>query len=243
MTVANSSEVSSLGEELQCFREEMQQTREEFRAFREELRNIRTLVSKCDARLHKLENTVQTILESQVQYGSQGFKSEILKLESTVNLLQVDLNDRDQELLANDFELSGIPEESGENRTHLVLTVATKLDIHLEEGELVNCMRVGGARQDTTSRPRPIVVRLARRDVRDDVLRAAHVRRSLTTEALGLKSAPCNIYINERLTCFAWHARHAASRNGVCLDEGRRIFARRKAGAPINRIRFNADIA
>ncbi|CAG4986179.1 unnamed protein product [Parnassius apollo] len=147
----------------------MRQNREEFRAFREELRDIRTLVCKCDARLDKLENTVQTILESQEQYGSQGFKSEILKLESTVNQLQADLNDRDQELLANNFELSGIREESGENSTHLVLTVPTKLGIHLEEKELVNCMRVGGARQDATSRPWPNAMRLAQRDVRNDV--------------------------------------------------------------------------
>ncbi|CAG5045330.1 unnamed protein product [Parnassius apollo] len=188
MTVANSSEVSNLGEELRYFREEIRQSREEFRAFREELRDIRTLVSQCDARLDKLENTVQTILETQEQYGSQGFKSEILKLVSTVNQLQADLNDRDQELLANAVELSGIPKESGENPTHLVLTVVTKLGIHLEEKDLVNCIRVGGARQDATSRPRPIAVRLARRDVRNDVLRAARVRRSLTTETLGLKS-------------------------------------------------------
>ncbi|CAG5037141.1 unnamed protein product [Parnassius apollo] len=85
------------------------------------------------ANSNKLENTVQTILESQEQYGSQGFKIEILKLESTVNQLQADLNDRDQELLANDVELSGIPEESGENPTHLVLSVVTKLGVHLEE--------------------------------------------------------------------------------------------------------------
>ncbi|CAG5056439.1 unnamed protein product [Parnassius apollo] len=119
----------------------MRQTREEFRAFREELQDIRNPVSKCDARLDKLENTVQTILESQEQYGSQGFKIEILKLESTVNQLQADLNDRDQELLANDIELSDIPEESGENPTHLVLSVVTKLGVHLEEKELVHCMR------------------------------------------------------------------------------------------------------
>ncbi|CAG4996114.1 unnamed protein product [Parnassius apollo] len=142
ITVANSSEVSNLGEELRCFREEMRQTREEFRAFREELQDIRNLVSKCDARLDKLENTVQTILESQEQYSSQGLKIEILKLESTVNQLQADLNDRDQELLANDVELSGIPEESGENPTHLVLSVVTKLGVHLEEKELVHCMRI-----------------------------------------------------------------------------------------------------
>ncbi|CAG5053967.1 unnamed protein product [Parnassius apollo] len=49
MTVANSSEVSNLGEEFRCFREEMRQTREEFRAFIEELWDIRNLVSKCDA--------------------------------------------------------------------------------------------------------------------------------------------------------------------------------------------------
>ncbi|CAG4957511.1 unnamed protein product [Parnassius apollo] len=105
--------------------------------------DIRNLVSKCDARLDKLENTVQNILKSQEQYGSQGFKIEILKLESTVNQLQADLNDRDQELLANDVELSGIPEESEENPTHLVLSVVTKLGVHLEEKELVHCMRVG----------------------------------------------------------------------------------------------------
>ncbi|CAG5038755.1 unnamed protein product [Parnassius apollo] len=53
---------------------------------------------ECDqtAAMFKLE-----LLE---QYGSQGFKSEILKLDSTVNQLQADLNDRSQELLASDVK-------------------------------------------------------------------------------------------------------------------------------------------
>lgn len=50
-------------------------------------------------------------------------------------------------------------------------------------------------------RPRPIIVRLARRSVREELLKSVKVRRGTTTDGLGLPiHVPQKMHINERLT-------------------------------------------
>ncbi|XP_049871806.1 uncharacterized protein LOC126370826 [Pectinophora gossypiella] len=239
-----------LSTELRQFCAEMRQTREEFRAFRQEMLEMRALVSSCDARLTKLEARVVE-LEQRATGGSEvGHGDVICMLEATVAQLQQDLDDRDQEMLQNDIEISGVPEESGENVTHLVAACAAKLGMTVDDREIVSCMRVGGVRADSGGVPRPrnIAVRLARRTARDQFLRAARVRRTLTTEGMGLRSEPRRVYVNERLTkrnrSLFGRARMLASGLNwrfVWTRDGR-IFTRRDQGDPVNRIRSEKDL-
>ncbi|CAG4962060.1 unnamed protein product [Parnassius apollo] len=66
--------------------------------------------------------------------------------------MEVDLNDRDQGLLRNDLELSGIPEESGETFGSGMCLQAWD---PLKERELVTCMQVWDIREDAASPPHP----------------------------------------------------------------------------------------
>ena len=232
--------------ELRLLREEMRSTREEFRAFRQEIVEIRTLITTCDARVDGLEAKIEALSQ---QRGAE-VPAVMRSLEATVAQLQLDLGDRDQELLSNDIEISGVPEESGENPSHLVLACAVKLGVTLDERELVSCARVGGVRPAAPGgRPRPLCVRLARRDTRLQLLRAARVRRGLTTEGLGLKSNPTSIHVNERLTKanrrLFYQARESGKRTTgwrfVWTKDGR-IYVRRDQGSPASRIRTEADL-
>lgn len=84
------------------------------------------------------------------------------------------------------------------------MTLAGKLGINLTENDLVNVTRVGRvpdtAESTSSSRPRSIVVRVARRSIRDELLKAARVRRGVTTEGAGLPEPPRRFYVNKRLT-------------------------------------------
>ncbi|CAG9088320.1 unnamed protein product [Plutella xylostella] len=173
-------------------------------------------------------------------------------LREIITNLKTDLNDRDQAQLINDIELVGIPEFEGESCGHIALAVATKLGVSLEERDLVTATRVGGRRasrageEDSSPRPRPrpIVVRLARRSLRDNLIKSARVRRGASTVDLGLPlHEPKPLYINERLTklnrtLFAKAREHARQQRWrfVWTAEGR-VKVRRDETSTVHHIR------
>ncbi|XP_063538677.1 uncharacterized protein LOC134747927 [Cydia strobilella] len=175
------------------------------------------------------------------------------ELEQTIASLKMDINDRDQEILSNDIEISGIPEETNERALHLALSVSNKLGVTLDDKDIVHAERAGplrrGEPQDGGApRPRPLVVRLARRAQRDQLLAAARVRRGITTADMGLTSTPKTFYVNERLTrhnrqLFYKARAEASSRNWkfVWTRDGC-IYARKEPGGPRHRLRTEADV-
>ncbi|KAI5639495.1 hypothetical protein NE865_07995 [Phthorimaea operculella] len=195
-----------------------------------------------------------------------------------VSVLRDELNERDQALLLNDVEISGIPENEGQSITHIVTLVAKKLNVTLTEQDIVSAERVGrmtshvsssdraetvalqggqqnggagaaGDGQHQVPRPRPIVVRFARRATRDELLKQARVRRGATTEGLGLPPHSYkNIYINERLTKFNRQlfgkARDTAKLQGWRFSWTRdgKVFVRRMDTSKVHRLRCIDDI-
>ncbi|CAK1588908.1 unnamed protein product [Parnassius mnemosyne] len=119
-------------------------------------------------------------------------KVEVNELEKTVNLLKQELNDRDQEALLSDLEIGHLPEEKGENITHTISVLAVRLGVPLEERDVVFAERVGAAPLSLSVsteggiaiRARRVVVRLARRSLRDELLRAARRNGDPFSESL-----------------------------------------------------------
>lgn len=233
--------------EMRAFREEM---RDELRANRVQIKLMNETLSmlsgrikECESRIDKLEDRIST-LEQREDHDA-----------ASIEHLRMELNDRDQDLLLNDVEISCIPEEKGESLPHIVATLASKLGVSLVEQDIVSATRVGRVLDATNdsakSRPRHIAVRLARRAVRDQLLKAARVRRGATTEGTGLPGASRRFYVNERLTkinrqlfrrarelCDQQNWRYSWTREG-------RIFVREYQGedAPRFRLRVEADLA
>lgn len=238
--------------DMRIFREEMRQASEECKAWKSEMAEVRLLMVSMGERMSKLEERVD-VIERQVATAcvNEETLTTIRSLETAVSQLKTDLNDREQDLLLNDVDVAGIPEEDGESVQHLVLSCAAKLGVQLDERDLVNCARIGGGRQETQGmplRPRVITLRLARRSIRDQLIKAARVRRSLTTEGLGLRSPPQPMYVNERLTRLNRQlfnqARELTRKAGwrfVWTREGR-IYVRREHGSLACRIRNDGDL-
>lgn len=237
--------------ETRAFREEMRLAREECRAWRQEMVDLRQMVLTIDERLGKLEQRVETLDKRMAAGGVQEGANEAIKaLETTVNQLKIELDERDQDLLQNDVDIAGIAEEEGESVQHLVLACAAKLGVSLDDRDIVKCSRVGVRRLESQEAPKPrvITVRLARRSTRDDILKAARVRRNTTTEGLGLRAPPRPLYVNDRLTRLNRHlfnrARELARKAGwrfVWTRDGR-VYIRREQGAPASRVRSDADL-
>lgn len=126
----------------------------------------------------------------------------------------------------------------------------------MEESDIVSAERVGGRHFNSTSpagveerRPRPLVVRLARRNLRDQLLKNARVRRGANTADLGMPGPAKRFYINERLTKtnrqLFRKARQAASLAGwkFAWTKRGRIFVCSKPGDSVHTIRSEIDLS
>lgn len=235
--------------EMMLFLNEMRAMRLEMSEFRETMAELTSTIVAQNKRLDQLESRIDA-LESK---NTESKSDQVALLEQTIEQLRSEIQERDQEMLTNDIEISNLPETSNENPTHLLLTVAKKLGVDLCERDVVSAQRAGPPRAPAQGgaapRPRPLVARLARLAPRDELLRAARVRRGLSTEGMGMPGTPCSFYINEHLSRpnrqLFQKAREAARNNNwkyVWTREGK-IFARQEQGKARHRLRLEADIA
>ncbi|XP_037292441.1 uncharacterized protein LOC119188660 [Manduca sexta] len=190
--------------------------KEEFVMFKnellDELQRLRTDLNKLQTDRDQLKLSCDCLKERLdiMDTRMAAYEQKLMGPSEAINevaQLRQELNHRDQQLLSNDLEISNLPENSTESLTHTVKLIATKLGVRLDDRDIVSADRAGGRRVNATSaagavesRPRPIVVRFARRDLRDELMRAARVRRGANTSDLGLPGQTRRFYLNERLT-------------------------------------------
>ncbi|XP_047034522.1 uncharacterized protein LOC124640680 [Helicoverpa zea] len=239
------SDLGLLMDELRAMRAEIQEFRKEMEL---EMAQLVSAMSNCNGRIDGLEARISAM----EQRAATGRSSA----DEVVEELRRELNDRDQDLLANDVEITNIPEAASDHPIHIAKAVGLKLGVQLEERDIISAERVGGKQLNATSsagpavtRPRAVVVRLARRELRDALLASARVRRGATTADLDMPGPPQRFFINERLTktnrrLFRM-ARDAARLHNwrfVWTKRGR-ILVRRSPDDSTHRIRTDEDIA
>ncbi|CAG9785984.1 unnamed protein product [Diatraea saccharalis] len=238
----DTSLTKTLIEELRQFRKELSMTRMKVEELNETMSRFEDRIVVCEDRINGISSRIET-LEKRLEdkHCSSDVESSLL---TTVEQLKMELNERDQDLLLNDIEISCIPETKGESLQHVVMTVTRKLGV--SKKLLVSHESAG----QKTVRPRPIVVKFTRRVIRDQVLRASRVRRGATTEGIIPIIPPRRFYVNERLTRanrqMFRRAREVAGRLNwryVWTRDGR-VYARQRQGgdSPRHRLRTEADI-
>lgn len=237
--------------DVRVLRQELAEYMAEQREFREELR---ASMARMGARMDAFEQRLDAL--ERHESSSAAENSQITELQQTINKLKLELNERDQEALQTDLDIGHIPEEKGENISHTVTVLAAKLGVTLEARDIVFAERVGAINVNATAaddggarmRARRVVVRLARRELRDELMRAARVRRNLSTTDIGLAGPSRRVYVNERLTktnrllfyrarveCAKRQWRYSWTKRG-------RVFVRQGEGQQIHPIRSDIDL-
>ncbi|XP_046963349.1 uncharacterized protein LOC124532483 [Vanessa cardui] len=234
-----------LAEEMRLLRLELMSVTREITSFRVELTRMNDNMAEFNKRVDNVEERLTSLEEKNSGSVDQNLNNVIAQLKS-------DINDREQKSLINDIQITGLPERSGENAVHLTLAVTKKLGLALDSCDIVSAERAGPHRallsSEERQRPRPVIVRLARRSLRDDIIKAARVRRGTDTSGV-TDGDPSRVYINEHLTRFNrllfYKAREEGKRHGwrfIWTREGR-IYMRRETDTAVQRIRTECDIS
>ncbi|XP_072932667.1 uncharacterized protein [Epargyreus clarus] len=237
--------------DIKFIREQVTTILQEMASFHQEILKINKNIGDLSHRVGDVEKRV-TMLEQRASDTNN--LPDASKMEETIVELKNQLNDRDQASYLTDIEIANVEEIKGENPLNIVTLLATKIGVPLEERDVVSATRTGVRHHhDNVSgaeklRPRPLVVRLARRTVRDQLLRAARVRRGADTAGLIAGAEPRRFYVNERLTRtnrqLFYKVREEGRRKGwryMWTRDGC-IYARRDSNTPRLRIRTDEDI-
>lgn len=232
-------------DEISKYHHDIKELLQEVKSCKNSMEKVSTRVGELEGRILTLENT------KYAQEDSQEMLKEMEKLKE-------ELNEKEQDALLNDIEIIGIPEQKGENVHHIAQLIAKKIGETLDDQDIVTAYRVGRTQpasaaegapvDDRQRRARPMVVRCARRNVRDRMLRAARVRRSITTADMDIPGPSKPVYINERLTKYNRNILHRVKEEAkkanwkfVWINNGH-ILARKKETGAVSRVRKESDI-
>ncbi|XP_045541449.1 uncharacterized protein LOC123722939 [Papilio machaon] len=201
----------------------------------EAISSLSGIIEAQNSRINHLENNIE-VIEKKIESNT----SETEKLKAIIAELKADIRNRDQDMLCNDIEITHLPETQNENTVHVVLAIAKKINVRLDERDVVFAERVGYYRPTADKlapeKPRPLMLRLSRRATRDDIIKAARVCRSITTEGMSLPGPAVYFYINERLTNYKRRLFHTTRK--IAKEEkwkyvwtrNGKIFIRREQG-------------
>jgi hypothetical protein len=215
--------------------EELAEFVAEMREFRREMAALRDSLT---VRLDDFERRLGTLERRRDNSATE----RTAELERTVADLRKELDDRDREALLADLEIGQLPEEKGVSVVQSVTVLAARLGVPLEQQDVVFAERVGAPPAEAGGRPRRVVVRLTRRQLRDELLAAARVRRDLVGPGGG------RVYLNERLT------RTNRQLFGMARDECKRlrwryvwtkhgcVYVHQAEGSPVYRLRSRNDV-
>jgi hypothetical protein len=241
--------------DLQLLVAEMRLIRQEMQVMNKNMCDLSLAVSDLSTRLDACDRRVDSVIAHVDELQRRVDQESESSLAGTVAQLKAELNDRDQELLLNQLEVTGVPEPKGENPVSTTIILAQKIGVALMEGDVMSAVRVGRGPDldggEVSSRSRPLVITLTRCALRDQLLHAARVRRGASTEDTGLPTPHRRFYVNERLTRYNRFifnkARELKMRYNwrfVWTKQGR-IYARQHPGSdsPRHRIRAESDLS
>uniref|UniRef100_A0A2A4J6Z0 FP protein C-terminal domain-containing protein n=1 Tax=Heliothis virescens TaxID=7102 RepID=A0A2A4J6Z0_HELVI len=200
-------------------------------------------LTQCYSRLEEYDTRIKTLEKRE---------EEIITLNNTIVHLREQLNTQAQFSLKNELEISGVDEHKNENPLHIVQVMAFKIGVTIEEQDVDFVTRVGPRRQKTAATAdtptRNLAVRFVRRYKRDEFLKAAKTRRSLTSTDIEVAGPMRNIYVNERLTPANRQlfraARNATKEYGYkyCWVRDGAILIRKQEGNPAIHIQNMEDL-
>ncbi|XP_046972499.1 uncharacterized protein LOC124539212 [Vanessa cardui] len=220
--------------------------KKEFEAIKIELntlKDLKTGIEFLSDEYDRMKTELKTS-EEKVKLLTNSNNSLLIK----VGELSQRLNLIEQHARETNIEINGIPEGKTENLNNIAKQLCSVISIPSQVVEAASCTRVRKM-NDTTSRPRAIIVKLLSVKSRDEVLAAVskfnkkNPNEKLNTTHLGFTGTKTPVYVSEHLSPHykALHARtrqvaREKSYEFVWIRSGR-IFVRKNEHSPAKQIK------
>lgn len=158
---------------------------------RDLVKTVEFLSSKIDDYELRFKNLEKKITQlEKINENNMSQKNDLFELQAKVEASE-------QYARANNIEIIGIPEKKQENLMDVLKKIYSELKVempnHIEYASRVT------PRDKIEGRPRNVVVKLERRQQKDEIIAAIRKRKGLTAEDIDMRGNQ-NIFINEHLS-------------------------------------------
>ncbi|XP_050684069.1 uncharacterized protein LOC126978977 [Leptidea sinapis] len=148
----------------------------------------------------------------------------------------------------NNLEIVGLPEKSNESLPDIIRKNALHAGVALTSEQIEFIHRVQ-PRQHISGRPKPLVVKLSNRDLKDHILSGLRRKRGIQTSDIGISGSSQKFFVNEHLTPVNKNIFNEAKK--LALEKGYKfiwirncnIFLRRSEQQPVISINSMKDLA
>ena len=219
---------------------------EEIRSLRREFIQMREEVRECSCR-GQCEETKQEMLQLKEKVQRlEGLENEVKSLSATIQEMKKENNARDQWSRMNNVEIVGIPERKDENLTVVTCKIAAFFGIPLQPSDVQFAHRVT-PRSENARKPKIVIAKLARVDLKDNLIAAVRLKRGLSTKDIGFPGEEKKIFINYHLSRdnknLLLKTKEYAKSKGIkyVWVSRSRIFLRRSDTSPVQLISTIAD--
>lgn len=167
-------QIIKLGEELKNMKVEIRSDISKLGAenLKEELSKLSNEIKLFKSSNEKLIKEIETLKTEKLELNQKVFKvveenkklnNEIVKVKSSLNLIN-------QHALSNNIEIGNIPKKKNENPRTIANEILSNLNMIPENHQIVSIYRKGG-NPDSSGVPRPIIIKFANKNSRDQVLK------------------------------------------------------------------------
>lgn len=118
---------------------------------------------------------------------------------SLVRNLELKIDSLEQQARNCNIEICNVPERRGEDLIRIMEQLGTAVKFPILQKDVISIHRVQHAQQ-TSNKPKNIIVKFGTRITRDNLLSAYRLAKELKTDQIGISGSPTRIYLNEHLT-------------------------------------------
>lgn len=219
---------------------------EQFDQIKSELKKLNDIKESVEFLTAEYDRIQTHVRESEEKI--KNLTKENVNLNKTLESLSTRLILLEQHSRENNLEINGIPENKSENLYSVMNQLGATISLPIQESDIVACTRVRKL-DDSSKRPRTVVVKLRNTRVRDSIIAAVskfNKNKSsdrLNSSHLGYSVAKSYIYVSEHLSPH-FKALHARTRT-VAKEKGfryvwirnGRIFIRRNDQSPAKQVK------
>lgn len=218
----------------------------EFDQIKSELKKIIDIKESVEFLTSEYDRIQAHVKESQEKI--KNLTQENANLNKSLETLSTRLILLEQHSRENNLEINGIPENKSENLYSVMTQLGATISLPIPESDIMACTRVRKL-DDSSKRPRTVVVKLRNTRVRDSIIAAVSKFNKtkssdrLNSTHLGYSVSKSFIYVSEHLSPF-YKALHARTRT-IAKEKGfryvwirnGRIFIRKNDQSPAKQIK------
>ncbi|KAL4718715.1 hypothetical protein ACJJTC_017329 [Scirpophaga incertulas] len=210
---------------------------------------FRKELAAVTAKFEQLESS-----HANLQIENATLKSELeiihkksLDNEERIADLEGQLNKQQQWARMSNIEIVGLPETPNESPVNLAIKIASHAGVQLQPTQVESAYRVQPMKR-IAGRPKPIIVRLQSRILKDQIISGLRRTKGISTRDIGLGGTDGKFYVNEHLTPINKQLLNATKANAKAMSykfvwvRNCNIFLRKNEEAPVITVNSEKDL-